>query len=337
MKRVAFAFMIIAFALCAQTSIMIFDFTSTGLDDATVFSVHELFKSDLADLGYSVRSAPRGEFCEDDACAAQAAKEAGVHQALYGSLSKLGEKIILNVYVVNHDGSRAHSDKMTSESVEDLDIVIGRLAKGIATGVKAGDVIDKTNVTETEAKDPRRRLNHYTVGVNIGYRFPLADSYGGEEMWLYEAMAMYEMEKLFVTGRGYISAGGEATGFGLNIGAYYITSPKDFAFFAGGAAGIEWAVVPIEYQGNREWVTDDAPSLMLSGGILAFQTYDFHLLVEARYQASFLGKVKDEYWDWDTDEWTTIEKEVGVQHSIGLTVGITRRTKTGERSGCFPW
>jgi len=337
MKRALIFGLVLITALTAQTSMLIFDFKSTGIDDATVASIHELFKAELNDLGYSVRSAPRGDLCEDDPCAAQAAKEAGVQQALYGSIAKLGGKIILNISVVNHDGSKAHSDRLTSETVEDLDVVIERLARGISTGQKAGDVIDKTNVTENEARDPRRRQNFYTVGGNIGYRFPLGDSYGGEEMWLYEIIGMYEMEKVLVTGRGYGSSGGSATGFGLLIGAYYITSPKDLAFFVGGGAGIEWAVVPIEYQDEEEWVADDAPSIMLSGGLLAFQTYDFHMTLEARYQVTFLGKVENEFWDWETDEYTTVEHDAGIQHSLGLTIGITRRTKSGERSGCFPW
>ncbi len=338
MKKIIFAGIFLVTVVFTQTSILVFDFNSTGIDEATVFSVHELFKTELSDYGYNVRSAPRGDVCEDDECAAQGAVEAGTQEALYGSLVKLGDKIIVNVHVVDNTGNRVHSDKLTSESVEDLDVVIERLVKGIYEGVQAGDLIDKTNVTESEAKEPRRRKNYYTVGVQIGYRFPIANSYGKEEMWLYEGMAMYELEKVFITGRGYVSAGGEATGFGLNIGTYYITNPTDFAFFVGGAAGIEWAVVPVDPDhGDMEWVTDDAPSVMISGGLLAFQTYDFHLMVEARYQATFLGKVENEYYDYDLGDYTTIEVDKGIQHSFGISVGITRRTNTGDRSGCFPW
>lgn len=338
MKRITLLSLILITALIGQTTILVFDFNSTGIDESTVFSVHELFKTELSDYGYSVRSAPRGDICEDDECAAQGAEEAGTQEALYGSLVKLGDKIIVNVYVVDTTGKRVHSDRLTSETVEDLDVVIERLSKGIYEGVKAGDLIDKTNVTESEAREPRRRKNYYTFGINIGYRFPLGDSYGEEEMWLYEGLAMYELKKVFISGRGYISSGGDATCFGLNIGAYYITNPTDLAFFVGGGAGLEWAAVPVDPDhGDMEWVTDDAPSVMVSGGLIAFQTYDFHLMLEARYQATFLGKVENEYYDDDLEDYTTIEVDKGLQHSVGISVGITRRTQPGEKSSCFPW
>jgi len=338
MKNLFLLLVVLAIATTfAQTSILVFDFKSTGLDDATVASVHELFKSELTEYGYSVIDAPGKEICQDDACAAQAAKKEGTAQALYGSLSKLGDKIIISIYVVDPSGAKVHNDKLTSESVENLDVVIGRLVRALFEGKKAGDTIDKTNVTDTESKETVHRKNYYTVGANIGYRFPIGDSYGKEQMFLYEAIAMYEMEKVFVGARGYYSSGGEAYSGGLNIGGYYIFSPKDISPFAGAALGIEWASIPVENEeeGYTEWFGDNGPSILISGGLLMFQTYDFHLLVELRYQAVFLGEV-DYRWDYGDDK----TYDAGTQHTIGMSIGITRKTSSNERSGsacCMPW
>ncbi len=344
MKKFALLILAIAvFGCFAQTSILIYDFKSADLEQSTVSAVHELFKSELTELGYSCFDAPEDAICSDGNCASEGAKKAGAQQALYGTLSRLGDKIIVSIYVADLSGATVHSDRLTSEFVENLDIVVGRLARGIAEGVKAGDVIDKTNVTETESKEPTRRKNFYTVGAKIGYKFPLGDSYGKEQMWHYEAVAMYELEKMFVEGRGYYGSGGDAYAWGLNIGLYYIFSPKDFSPYAGGSAGIEWASIPFEFdEFDDDWIIgfDNGPAVSVSGGLLMFQTYDFRLILDLRYQAVFMGNVEEEHWNWETETYETFDKDLGIQHSLAITLGITRRTTTGDRTGtacCMPW
>ncbi len=341
-KSVVLLFFALVFCAAAQTSIIIYEFTATGLDAATVSAFSQLFTSELTGLGYSCKDAPSGEMCTDAACAAAGAKAAGTQQALYGSLSKLGEKVIVSIYVADASGATVHTDKLTSTSVEDLDVVIGRLARGMAEGKKAEEVLDKTNVTDAETAEPRRRKNYYTIGARIGYRFPLGDSYGKEQMWQYEAVAMYELEKLFIEGRGYGCSGGDAYSWGLTVGAYYIFSPKDIAPYVGGAAGIEWAEIPFRFEGDDTWTStfDDGPTVSVSGGLLAFQTYDFRLMLDLRYQAVFMGKAEEEIFDWELYEYITREKDLGVQHSIAITLGITRKDIGGDRGGglcCMPW
>ena len=328
---------LISLSAFASTSILIYEFKSTGLDKATTDAVLELFKSNLAELDYSTMEAAEGEICNDDACASAGAQKYNAQQALYGSLAKLGDKIIVNIYVTDRSGRSVHTDKLTSQTVEDLDVVVERLSIGIAEGKKAGEVIDKTNITMTETEEPKRQKNFYTVGVKIGYRFPLGDSYGKEQMWNYEAVAMYEIEKLFVEGRGYGCSGGDVTAFGLSIGAYYIFSPKDFSPYLGGSAGIEWVMdMPYIVEEGDSFYTaggasGDGPAITFGGGIIAFQTYDFHLVADLRYSLVFVGEADI---DWDEKE------DMGIQHSLSFTIGIMRKDIGGDRSSglcCMPW
>ena len=117
----------------AQTSILIYDFKATGLNEATVSAIHELFKAELTEFGYNCADAS-GEVCTDANCAAEGAKKTGTNQALYGTLSRLGDKIIVSIYVADVTGANIHTDKLTSETVENLDVVVGRLARGISEG-----------------------------------------------------------------------------------------------------------------------------------------------------------------------------------------------------------
>ena len=333
----------ILFALAAAISaqqIMIFEFKATGVDEATEFAVRELFKSELADHGYSTMEAPEGQICNDAACAVGFMKGTMADQALFGSITKLGQKLIVNINVVNTEAQIIHTDKLSAASVEDLDTVIERLARGIAEGKKAGEVIDKTTVTEEEAEEPTRRKNFYTVGARIGYRYPIGKSYGEDEMWQYEAVAMYELENMFVEGRGYGCSGGDVFAYGLTVGLNYLFSKKDFAPYAGGAAGIEWASnVPYTESETGDTVrvgfaSGNGPTFNLGGGLMAFQTYDFRLILDVRYSITFLGEA-DIDWTFDDQE-----VDLGTEHSISFTLGITKRDITGERSGstcCMPW
>ena len=344
MKRLCFVICLMvsmAAGVFAGTSILIYNFKSTGLDEATTDAVRELFKSDLAEKGYSPLDAG-GEVCGDDRCASAGAEKFGAEQALYGSLAKLGEKIIVNIYVADRAGKSVHSDKLTAETVEDLDVVMERLSQGIAEGKKAADVIDKTDVTVAESNEPKRRKNFYTVGVKIGYRFPLGDSYGKDQMWDYEAVAMYETEKLFVEGRGYGSSGGDATAFGLSIGTFYIFSPKDFSPYVGGSAGIEW-VMDMPYildEGDSSFTggaSGNGPALSIGGGLMAFQTYDFRLMLDLRYSIVFVGEADIDFDDFARND---TKQDMGTQHSLAITLGIMRRDVSGrERSSlcCMPW
>ncbi len=339
-------FILVLTVLCVATlsasSILVYNFKSTSLEPGDIEAVKEIFKSELSGKGYSVRDAG-DEICNDAICAANGASESGLEQALYGSVAKLGEKIIVNIYIVDTTGKELHSDKMTSESIENLDVVIERLVEGITGGVKAAETIDKTNVTLTEAEEPLRRKNFYTVGVKIGYRFPLFESYGEEQMWQYEGVAMYELEKMFIEGRGYGCSGGDATAFGLSIGLYYIFSPKEFSPYAGGSAGIEWAMnMPyLEEAGDSSYpvggASGDGPAISLGGGLIAFQTYDFRLMLDLRYTMVFIGEADVDWDDWSR---SSNKEDMGTQHSLSLTLGITRRDIGGGRSSglcCMPW
>ncbi|MCK5833870.1 hypothetical protein KAH81_09420 [bacterium] len=342
MRNAIIILMALSIACFSANSILVYSFKSTSLDQGTVEAVKEILKAELTDNGYSAREAGE-EVCNDAACASAGAIEYNVDQALYGSLAKLGEKIIVNMYIVDRDGNNVHSDKLTSETVEDLDIVISRLVKGFVEGVPSGETIDKMNVTATEAKEPVRRKNFYTIGVKIGYRFPLAESYGKEQMWQYEGMAMYELESMFVEGRGYGCSGGDAAAFGLSVGLYYIFAPQDFSPYVGGSAGIEWVMnMPyVEEEGDSSWVaggaSGDGPAISLGGGLIAFQTYDFRLMLDVRYTMVFLGEADVDFDDWSVDS----EKEnMGTEHSIAITIGISRRDIGENRSSslcCMPW
>jgi len=331
-----------AISICAAPSILVYDFKATGLESSTTEAVRELFRSDLTEYGYAVRTATSGEICTDAACAANGARGAGTELVLYGSLAKLGDKIIVNIYVADSSGNIVHTDKLNSETVEDLDVVVERLTRGIAEGKKAGEVIDKTNITDAETQEPRRRKNFYTIGAKIGYRLPLGSSYGKEDMWQYEAVGMYEMEKFFVEGKGYGTSGGDAVAFGLGVGIYYIFSPRDFTPYAGVSAGIEWIMeMPYYYEETDSiagGASGDGPAISLGGGLMMFQTYDFRVMLDVKYSMVFVGEA-DIDWDYGFGE-DGNKKDLGIENSISIMIGITRRDIGGERSTglcCMPW
>ncbi len=304
----------------AQTSILIYDFKATGMDEATVSAIHELFKAELSQRGYNCKDA-FGEVCTDATCAAKGAKNAEAQQALYGTIFRLGEKIILTIYVADNAEKIIHTDKISSETVEDLDAVVARLARGIAEGKQTHKTIDKTNIVAAEAEIPLRRKNYFTLGGKTGYRLPLGDSYSENRMWQCEAVAIYELEKFFVEGRGIGYGGSDAYGIGFTVGAFYIFSPNDFTPYIGGAAGVEW-LFDVPYTEKIDTVchglvSGNGPTLNFGGGLMAFQTYDFRLFLDIRYCLAFIGE-GDINWS-EEDE----AVDIGTEQAISVTLGIT--------------
>jgi len=341
MKKILFLLIIFSSIVIAGNSILVYTFKASGVEPSTIEAIQDLFISELTGIGYeAISPAVENDNCFESKCAAQGALENKTDEALYGTINKLGDKLILSIFLVNSSGELIHSDKMNSQNVEDLDVVIERLVQGIYQGKSSKEVIDKTSIASSETEEPRRRKNFYTIGAKIGYRFPLGNSYGKEQMWQYEGLGIYEMEKMFVEGRFYGCSGGDAFAFGLTIGAYYIFSPKDFSPYVGGSAGIEWVNEMPYYSEDADSImggaSGDGPAINIGGGLMLFQTYDFRVILDLKYTMVFVGEADIDWYESNPDN----AKDLGVQNSIGITLGITRRDIGGNRNSgmcCMPW
>ena len=102
-----------------------------GVSHATTETVARLLASDLTNLGHSVLNpdgmdAAAGEIleCYETACAIEAGLQANVDHVIYGSVSTLGEKHIVQLSVVNAaTGQIVWAGSLAAKTAEDLDTV----------------------------------------------------------------------------------------------------------------------------------------------------------------------------------------------------------------------
>jgi hypothetical protein len=164
------------------------------------------------------------------------AQGAGADLAVVLHIARLGSaaQVRMTVYATATGGA-IYADGMVAASPDDLDRVLQRLAKGLATGKPSGETAELDTVTQSEATAPLKRATTHVFGVSLGVAAPSDGSAvpGLGVYWLYDARSFLADIAL-----GFHTGGGNSD-FTLGIGAYYPLSGGDFTPYVGG--GARWA------------------------------------------------------------------------------------------------
>jgi hypothetical protein len=282
---------------------------STGVSDPTTLVSRDLLMGSLQDLGVDVARGdstpaplPMGPAaCDDPACAAALARQHGAARVVYGSLSKLGDKIIARLSVLRVDEAAPYyRDQLTATSEEDLDRVMRRFAEGIAAGRPNSDRASIESVTQAETLTPARRTTRSGLGFRGGFLFPSGNSFGGvDRLTNLSAVFKYEMRDFQIestTLLGFTWGKGNLDWTILDLSASRIFGSKDFSTYLGAGIGVH--AVTVEQRrtvsippyssfetGFRQ--SETAPAVDLIAGIMALRTYDFETILEVRYHYVF--------------------------------------------------
>jgi hypothetical protein len=299
-----------------------------GVSYATTETVASLLASDLTSYGHTVLNPDAMDAaandilaCYESKCAADAGALADVERVIFGSVSTLGEKHIVQVSVVNVATREViWAGSLAAKTAEDLDTVVKRLAKSISEGKTAEETIEVELVTAEEEKEPMRRRVFHTVGTTAGMVVPL-DGYGGAGTlynlgWLY----WYETPRLVAEVAGYFTFPGDIeNGTALEFcpvefSLLYMLSKKDISPYFGGGIGFGWLTVesdePYSYAETAYGMTLNA-----GGGLVFMRTYDIRFVLDARYHINLANMPNVD----------------GPHHGIKFSLGLTYR----PRFGCF--
>ncbi len=271
---------------------------------ATADIVADLLASELSNYGHQVLNpdamdAAVGEKlkCHEVTCAADAGFKAKVERVIFGSVSRLGEKHIVQLSVVNVAAQNViWTGSLSAKTTEDLDMVAKRLAKAITEGKKPEEAVEVGMVTEEEEKEPMRRRAFFVTGPRFGTLLPLG-GYGGSGTLIYIGWtAWYEIPNMAVEATWDIgfsgdltdTTGGKATENIFDISVLYFFNKGDFSPFVKGGAGIS-ALGLYDEQGDA-YGTGAAVGfgVDVGGGIVMFRTYDFRLVLEGTYHLNFV-------------------------------------------------
>ena len=147
--------------LSAGPKVAVFGFQGVGVDSVTAFVATTLFRTEMGNTGkFAVATADEvvGVLGADKAVtkisdAQDAARRIGAAEAVIGSLSRLGPQTIAMVELIDvAGGSVEFEDQLATTSRDELDIVLKRLAKAVATKTKASTLVELGEITEKESK-----------------------------------------------------------------------------------------------------------------------------------------------------------------------------------------
>ena len=337
---------LLATPVVSKESAVVFDFEEIGIDHQTALAAAQVFRNELEATGkFSVitkgdmeaRLADAGIYdftCYDVASAAHNGNIARTDKAVIGSLTKLGGTIIAEAQLVDVSSARVEfSDRFSTESIDDLDVVLKRLAKALASKDKIESEANRFDLTEEETDLPRRKKSYMTSGVSFGFGFPLGDSsYSNVDNLKNLAWAMRYEAGRFVVGNSLginwgtarvkldsLSEDFERKGVIIipwDIGLWYLLNPgSDLSPYLG--AGLGFHFIFAAKIGDENVVdSDQALAAHLATGLYAFQSYDFRLVVDVKYTIVFSDAF---YGSSNTSQ------------QIGVSIGLARKWKPGQK------
>lgn len=285
---------------------------SIGVSDTTVRVAASLLAANLRAKGWTIAPGSPSEtaasdpttLCDEPACAARAMLDRQAGRVVYGSMSRLGRKVLVRLSVLAA-GSAAptFTDELTAMTEEDLDTVMRRFAEAIAAGSPDAGRASVETVLAAEARRARLRSSRSGVGFRSGFLFPTGKSYAGSDRMSHLQVVFKHEQPGFLIETtplgGFTFGDGNLEWTILDVAVAKIFSRGDVAPFLGAGVGIhstrlEKKVLRRYSDGQQTYEYEDtesesatAPIVDLVGGVLGFRTYDFELVFEARYRYFF--------------------------------------------------
>jgi hypothetical protein len=281
----------------SEKKLAILPFSAVGVDESTVQSAEAILRLEInAALHWNlvpeneVQQAVGNQLCDEVGCAADIGKKLNASRVLICNLTGLGEKILVYYTLVDvASGTAKLKDNATALYVEDLDAVLKRVAASVSGSKPIQRTAEVDNITAKESVEPLRRTTNTLSGFTFGYLFP-QDGYDNDDrsftldFRVAQELDRYEIGLLLAARKG----------FAINIFGNYLFTKKDVCPFLGGAFGFHWIAheqnvtydpqTGLSQEDNRR---GDGFELTLNGGLKLFRTYNFQILINFAYLATF--------------------------------------------------
>ncbi len=272
--------------LSAET-IAVLPFYSLGIDEISIQTADSILKNEIQKLSSmqiisqdKTIASLEGEECVETVCAVEIGRELNADLVLITNLSKLGDKIIIQYNLVDVNmGQSVVVDNTTSRTIEDLEVVMKRIAISIVNKKPLEETAEVGAIMEIENDIPRRRSARRIWGISFGYLYP-QNGYESvnDRSFTIDFRSSYEVKNIAV---GLQLA--SRYGFASNIFASYLFSKNDICPYAGGALGFHW----VAHSYASENMRGDGIEFILNAGIRAFRTYNFQVMLNIDYAITF--------------------------------------------------
>lgn len=305
-------------ALIFAAKVGVLHLKAVGVDPGTAEVVSGLLAGELSNVGYQVLNpdamdAAVGErlTCYETGCAAEAGSVAGVEQVIFGSVSRLGEKHIVQLSVVSVSTREViWSGSLSAKIIEDLDMVAKRLAKSIAEGKEPEKTVEVGIVLEEEEKKPLRRRVFHTAGIRAGMILPTGGYADVSSLLHLGLLYWYETPNFAAEISFYFAfSGGQYDDNVTEIcmpefSLLYFFNKGDVSPYLGG--GIGFGILDLGYFDAEYDICVNG-----GGGVVFLRTYDIRLILDVRYRVNM----------------ASIQGYDSPHHGIMFSIGFTYRPK----------
>ncbi len=313
--------LILPVSLNAET-IGILPFKPVGIESNITEAIYQLIESELSSYGHIVVPPDKIEQklgkkveCYNKECATEIGNQIGLTKVIFGSLTKIGEKHIISaVAVESQSGKIVFSDKVTSQTAEDLDVCISRLAKSIEYGKEVEETVEIGKITEEEVETgAKRKKAFFSSGFGFGMSMPII-GYGDAEdnsINYYEWKGWYETPNFAAEVDWYFGSGEiDLSEWALGISLLYFLNTTDFSPYL--SVGLARKSITFSFYDYA-----DGLALEAGAGMVIFRTYDFRFVLDGRF-STFLSDIG----------------ESEGPHSA-IRIGINVLYKKDKGGGCF--
>lgn len=265
----------------------------------TAETFRQIFRNKIT-ADYGVRTTDLGSGCQDAACARAAAAATGAKVVVFGSLGRLGSKLVVSLSAVEvASGAPVASDTMSVDRVEELDVVAARMAAALHAGERVEDTAELGSITRAEAAAPIRRNTRVAVSLALEAIAPLSGyadraSGAGFMVGLWFETLDFAIEPRFGW-RTELGAGDrDWDHIPLEISASWLMLRSDVSPLLGGGVGLHYMhqELPVESEvgsilvSSSSTVIEDSVfgfSAFARAGLLLLRTYDVSLLIAVDY------------------------------------------------------
>jgi hypothetical protein len=227
---------------------------------------------------------------QDGDKASEIAKSVGAQAYVQGKITRLGRRAIVQVTKTSIGAKLpSFADRMTAASPSDLETVMQRLARGVATGKKAVKNEDIHTVTEREQHALKRRVANQYFGLTLGGRNSFGQSTGFMPgfgfSWLWDNRNVLLGSEVRFAG-----VGTESFAWDIALAGYYPFTQDDTTPYVGGGlslGGLQTQVTEtsgvndeFEYRNNQE---EAGMNFFVAAGLLIGRTSTVSIRPEIAY------------------------------------------------------
>lgn len=274
-------------------------FAVQNVSPATAATFRQLLRNQIATRN-GARFTDLETGCTDLPCARRAAAPTSASVVVFGSLGRLGRKVVVAVTAARVSGGPPLiSETLSVDREEDLDVAAERLGEALASGRQVEQTAELGSITHEEAKAPVRRDTRFAFSLNLegllptrGYADEALGAGFGLGLWFESMDFVIEPRLAYRSELG--SGERDWDHLALEIGASYVLMRSDFAPLIGGGVGLHYLdeSLPVSREVGQvlvstsdDLIEDDVFGFTayVRAGLLLLRTYDVSLLIALDY------------------------------------------------------